>query len=339
MIHWLNSTFADATHALDLIVNRVTHVNGWWLALGVALHVASQVIRTRGWFHIVVRACAPAPGLRVGDVVRAYLAGAGANAFLPARGGDVLKLAILRRRLPHASYATLATTLVAETLFESFCGIALLVWALVRGWVPIPRVAGELPQPDASFALQHPILATLIAVAVIGLLVLIWTWLRRRARTLLARLRQGLAILDSPRDYLRLVVTWQALGRVIRLGSLAAFMAAFGLPVTITTAVLVMAAQGGGRVIPIAPVSAGLRIAMLSYGFVEVTDRAIDAAAITAFTFGVGAVLFIVTVGLGIGALAREFGTVSPRQALARARAGLPELAEPAAADPLAVPR
>ena len=50
-------------------------------------------------------------------------------------------------------------------------------------------------------------------------------------------------------------------------------MAAFGLPVTPATVVLVMAAQGGGRIIPLAPASAGLRLAMLSYGFVEVTGQ------------------------------------------------------------------
>ena len=54
-----------------------------------------------------------------------------------------------------------------------------------------------------------------------------------------------------------------------------------------------MAAQGGGRIIPLAPASAGLRLAMLSYGFVETTGHAVDIAAITTFTFGVGALLML----------------------------------------------
>ena len=87
------------------------------------------------------------------------------------------------------------------------------------------------------------------------------------------------------------MVSWQALARLIRLGSLAAFMAAFALPVTAATVVLVMAAQGGGRILPLAPASAGLHLAMLSYGFVEVTGHQVDIAGIAAFTFGVGAVL------------------------------------------------
>jgi hypothetical protein len=107
---------------------------------------------------------------------------------------------------------------------------------------------------------------------------------------------------------------------MIRLGSLACFMAAFALPVTVATVVLVMAAQGGGRIIPIAPVSAGLRIAMLTYGFVEVTGEAVDIASITAFALGVGATLFITGLGIAIVILGRELDTASPRGMVERLR-------------------
>ena len=83
-----------------------------------------------------------------------------------------------------------------------------------------------------------------------------------------------------------------------------------------------MAAQGGGRIIPLAPASAGLRLAMLSYGFVEVTGQSVDIAAITAFTFGVGAMLLVAGLVVGVVALLAELGTWSPREALAAARAG-----------------
>jgi hypothetical protein len=106
---------------------------------------------------------------------------------------------------------------------------------------------------------------------------------------------------------------------------MAAFMAAFGLPVTPATVVLVMAAQGGGRIMPLAPASAGLRLAMLSYGFVEVTGRPVDIAAITAFTFGVGAVMAVSGLAVASVILAQEFGTLSPRRAIAAARAKPPE--------------
>jgi hypothetical protein len=58
-------------------------------------------------------------------------------------------------------------------------------------------------------------------------------------------------------------------------------MEAFALPVTVATVVLVMAARGGGRIIQIAHASAGLRIAMLTYGFVALTGEAVDIAELT----------------------------------------------------------
>jgi hypothetical protein len=170
---------------------------------------------------------------------------------------------------------------------------------------------------------QHPFAATGAAALAGVTTVLLVRALRRRARDLLQHLRQGLAILDRPRDFVHGVVTWQALARIIRLGSLACFMAAFGLPVTASTVLLVMAAQGGGRIIPIAPVSAGLRLAMLTYGFVAVTDEAVDIASITAFAFGMGAALLMSGLAISIAILGRELGTASPRAMVQRVRARL----------------
>jgi hypothetical protein len=84
--------------------------------------------------------------------------------------------------------------------------------------------------------------------------------------------------------------------------------------------VLVMAAQGGGRIIPLAPASAGLRLAMLSYGFVETTGHAVDIAEITTFTFGVGALLMVAGLIVGLVAVGAELETWSPRAALTAAR-------------------
>jgi hypothetical protein len=311
------------TNALGLVAHSVVHVDAGWIAIGVALSVTAQLVRTRGW-HTILRAAYPqAEGLRAWDTCWAYMAGAGLNGVIPARGGDIVKLAFVRRRVEGSSYATLAATFVPETVFETLFGTGLVVWALARGFLPVPTTSGELPSLDVTFVLGHPVL-TLITTGglAFGVLVLV-RWLRRRAAQVIARFRQGLAIFGSPRRFVTGVATWQALSRLIRLGSLGAFMHAFALPVTVQTCVLVMAAQGGGRIIPIAPVSAGLRLAMLSYGFVEVTGRPVDIAEITAFTVGVGAVLLVVGLLISLVILLREFGTIDPRRAVARARAAL----------------
>jgi uncharacterized membrane protein YbhN (UPF0104 family) len=311
MIGWLSHLFDEALRASRLVVHDAVRVQWQWLALGALLHVIAIVVRLRGWFNILRVTFPEERDLRMRDAVRAYLAGSGLNAIVPARGGDVLKVYFIDRRMKQGDWAKVVGTFVPEGLFEAAVGIALLVWGLARGWLPIPQGPHELPNIDVSFAIEHPILTTLI----LGSLSLLAVVLFRALRGVFGRIREGLKILHSPRNFLVHVASWQALGRIIRLGSLACFLEAFHLPVTLSTVVLVMAAQGGGRIIPFGPASAGLRLAMLTYGFAELTDMPVDVAAITTFTFGVGTVLFVVMLGISIAMIGLEFGTLSPRRA------------------------
>jgi uncharacterized membrane protein YbhN (UPF0104 family) len=321
MINRLHDVLRTAAHAVGLLVDQAASVSVPLLLLGTVLYVFSQCVRTLGWYTILRAAYPDTDELTRRDVVKAYLAGSGLNAVIPARGGDAVKLAIVHRHIPGSRWSTLIATFVPETLFETAFGIALVVWALARGFLPVPNAVGEVPSYDVSLFVEHPFVSTAATVAALVALYALWRVLRRHGRVTVGRVKQGLAILGSPRLFLTGVVSWQALGRAIRLTSLAAFMGAFSLPVTLSTVVLVMAAQGGGRIIPLAPAAAGLRLAMLSYGFVEVTHEAVDIAAITTFTFGVGAVLMLTGLVIALTIIAREFGTLSPRRAVAAARA------------------
>jgi hypothetical protein len=61
---------------------------------------------------------------------------------------------------------------------------------------------------------------------------------------------------------------------------------------------------------------------MLSYGFIETTGEAVDIAQITAFTFGVGAVLMVSGLAIATVILWRELGTLDPRKAFRSSRYG-----------------
>jgi uncharacterized membrane protein YbhN (UPF0104 family) len=319
----LPDALRTAHHAVALVLDRIAEVDPTLLAVGTLLYLISQAVRTRGW-HTILRAAYPdADELRPRHTMAAYLAGAGLNGLIPARGGDIVKLWLLRRRIRGSRYPTLAATFLPETLFETFFGTLLVVWALAMGFLPVPVSSGELPHVDVSLIMGHPALSIAVAAGAGLLTILVYRVLRRRIVDLAARLRQGLAILRTPARFVGGVASWQALARLIRLVSLAAFMGAFGLPVTAATVVLVMAAQGGGRIIPLAPASTGLRLAMLSYGFVEVTGQPVDIADITAFTFGVGAILMLAGLAVGLAALGAELQTVSPRRPVAGARAAV----------------
>jgi uncharacterized membrane protein YbhN (UPF0104 family) len=301
-------------------VDRAVSLNPWWLLAGLVLYQLSQVVRPRGWFNILRAAYPDADELRGRDVTAAYLAGAGVNGFVPARGGDFLKLFLVHRRMPSAKYSTLLATFAPETLPEIVLSAGFVIWAFTHGFLPVPLSTNELPEIDVSFVIVHP-LVTLAGAAVIGLVgFALVRFCRRRARGLVAQLKQGCQILHSPRRFVLGVGGPQALSRLVRLAALVCLMEAVGLPVTVNTAILVMAAQSAGRIIPFAPASVGLRVAMLAYGFPALTDKSVDVASITSFWFTLGAVHLLGGVLIAIGVLGATFGTLSPRKALAAIR-------------------
>jgi hypothetical protein len=278
------------------------HVDVRWLLAGLVAHVGSHAVRSRGWFNVLRASYPQAQGLRARDVMAASFAGSGLNSVVPARGGDLVKLAFMRRRIRGACYRTLIATAVPETAFETLCGAALVAWMMARGLLSVPHVSPAL-----------------VAVPAAGVCVALALRVSRRRETM----PLGFAIFSDPLRFLAQVASWQALARVIRLGSLACFLAAFGLPATLGTALLVMGAEGGGRVLPLGPVSTGLRIAILSCGFAEIAGQPVDTTALAAFTVGTGAALFVITFAIAAVLIVRELGTCSPRLAIRRARVRL----------------
>jgi uncharacterized membrane protein YbhN (UPF0104 family) len=296
-------------------------VNPWWVLVGIVFYELAQLIRTRGWFNILRAAYPDADELKARHVAGAYMAGAGVNSIIPARGGDFLKLFLIHKRMPKARYSTLIATFGPETLPEMALSTGLVIWALTHGFLPVPVSPTDLPEFDVSFVITHPVItaAGLAGAGVLGFFLV--RWLRPRARGLGAHLKQGCAIMCTPRRFVIGVGGPQALSRLVRLVAMVCLMEAVGLPVTVETAILVMAAQSAGRIIPFAPASVGLRVAMLAYGFPALTDQPVDIASITSFWFTAGAVHLVGGLLISIGVLAHSFGTISPRKALAAFRA------------------
>jgi hypothetical protein len=289
------------------------HVDLLWLVAGVVLHLGSQLARGRGW-HSVVCAAHPEGGHpRRRDVLLTWIAGAGASGVLSARGGDALRILLLRRRMT-TTCPTLVGTLAAETVAETALGIVLTVWALSAGLIP---------------GLHRPGLATAALLAAAALV--LFLALRRAARRVpaLARAcadaRRGLALLGTPGCYLRRVASWGVLSRTLRLGALLCLLAAFALPVTLTAALVVMVAHSSGRLLPFGPAGAGASLGLLVAAFPAVTHTSTSASEITAFYLGSTGTLTAVGIVLSGLILVCELGLAGARdvarEALERLRA------------------
>jgi hypothetical protein len=255
---------AAGERAISAFAGAVAGAAPGWLALGVALHLANQVLRGRGWYVLVRVACAGDPDARPRDAIAAWVAGAGAGGVASARGGDAVRVLLLARRAPRAGCPLLTGTLVAEGAGELAVGVVVLAAALVLG------VGPELSaSPAMAASALGASLLVLVAITVAMRL--------PRLRGVLVGVGRGCAALRAPGTYGRRVLPWQLGSRACRLAALACFLAAFPLPVTLAAVLLVAFAQGSGRLLPFAPASVGAGVAMLAASFATVTGNAVPA--------------------------------------------------------------
>lgn len=286
-------------HATQQFFNHLTAVDFGALGLAALFQMLRVVVRTRAWRNIVAAAY-PETRVRWRHVLGAYLGGVGLNAITPARGGDLLKLFLVKRSVEGSTYPTLAATLVAETLFDAFVGIGLLLWAIHLGALPDLNALPNLPNIDWRWPLEHPRAAQLGALVLgvgIGIALVIAT---RRVRAFWHRVAQGFTIVRDPRAYVLHVVSWQAVSWVFRLACVYWMLRAFHIPANIHNALLVQLAQSMSTVLPITPGGAGTEQGLLLYLFRGTTGR----TALLSFSVGMHIAIVVINVALGVAALA-----------------------------------
>jgi uncharacterized membrane protein YbhN (UPF0104 family) len=283
--------------AIESFFDQLTSIEPLPLALAISCHLGRIASRSRAWRNIVAAAY-PESTVRWWDIFCAYAAGIGANALLPGRGGDLLRLYIARHRIEGSSYPTLASSLLAETIFDSVVGVLLLTWALSAGVLPGTGVLPDLAGIDWFWVFHNPrggagilfvilVVATILAITGVGKITDFW-----------ARVRQGLVILREPRRYLREVAAWQALDWVFRLMAIFFFLRAFGMPSDLHSVFVVQVAQTLSTLLPLTPAGIGTEQALLVYMFAG------TAPASDVLSFSVGVKLVVIAVNLTLGTIA-----------------------------------
>jgi hypothetical protein len=285
------------------------------LAVAIAFHATTPFLRSRAWFNII-RDALPGSRVRYRSVSGAYLAGQGVNGLVPARAGDVLKLVMVHRRLPDASYPTLTATLVLETAFDWVTGGLLILYAMYRGVFPSFGSLPELPAFELSLIARHPIGAAVVIVLLVATVVGVLWWLSHRIRAFWERVRQGVRVLNEPPRYARRVVLWQVAELLMRSISVYYFLLAFGLPATVENALLVLSVNALSSLVP-TPGGAGARQTLLAVAFAGVASQ----AAVLSFSVGFQVAIVAVNALLGFAALFAVFGGLRWRRAIARHQA------------------
>jgi uncharacterized membrane protein YbhN (UPF0104 family) len=292
-----------------------------WGSIAVALlcHLAKVAARTRSWRNIVAAAY-PDSVVRWRSVFGSYAAGVGVNALLPARGGDVLKLYLIKHRVEGSTYPTLTATLLVETLFDLVVASGLLIWALTQDVLPGIDVIPRLPEVDWLWLFQRPQAALGVAAGALFVGFVVGVWASKHVAAFWLRVAQGFAILRSPGRYAAHVLPWQALDWGLRLATIFFLLRAFGVPTGFHNALLVQVSASLSTILPLTPAGIGTEQALLVY----VLRGEAPATTLVSFSVGMKLVVIAANVALGLAAIALMLRTVRIRRVLDRAKAAAP---------------
>jgi uncharacterized membrane protein YbhN (UPF0104 family) len=310
--------------AISVFFHHLASVQWEYLAIALGLHLLKLVFRAIAW-RAILRASYPDEPVPFRSVFGAYVVGVGINSVAPARGGDVVKLYLIKHRIAGSSYATLAPTLLTETLLDFFVAGSVMAWAVVSGVLPTHEVYSRLPSVDWGFFVRHEqataiFVVSLLLVAAIGLIVF-----TEHGGETRERLIQGFAILRYPVRFFRGVVLPQAISWVLRIASLYYFLKAFGVDASIHNALLVQVVDSLATLFPATPGGAGTKQGLIVFLFHEET---ISKNLLLAFSVGMNIALVVFNLVIGLVALflmARTLSWKKVRAAQAREKAAASE--------------
>jgi uncharacterized protein (TIRG00374 family) len=290
-IWWRGPAWDDVYHAFDFVSWR-------WIVAGVALNLLSVVSRAFSW-HLTIGQALPDPKPPFRHVFSAFGVGLLGNAVLPARAGELARVAVLRRRLPHGpgTSATLLGTVFAHRLFDLFPVSLLVLYVLLTARIPHWAVT--------SLAIFGLVGVALLAVGLLSA--------RRHhehgdhhgmgtVRRVVAMARQGLAVMRAPVPAAA-AVFFQTMGWLLQLLAVWAVTAAFDMGVPLPAAALVLLLMNVATIFPLWPGNIGLLQAAVALPL-----RRYGVAYGTGFAYGLVLQAIEMSVGVGVGLvmLARE---------------------------------
>jgi uncharacterized membrane protein YbhN (UPF0104 family) len=303
-------------HAVRVFFDQLASVSWAALAIALALHFGKVAVRTVAWRNII-RAAYPETNVPLGPVFGAYVAGVGVNSIVPGRGGDLVKLYLVRHKVPGTTYTTLASTLFTETLVDLVLAGAIFIWALTQGVLPGLNVLPNLPSFDWGWLLRHGRLtATVVALLTVAALWFAW-WASRHIEGFKQRVGAGFAILRDRRRYAREVVSWQVLSWVLRIASLFFFLRAFHVTATVHNALLAQTVDSLATLLPFSPGGAGTKQGLLVY----VLRGQASSSELLAFSVGTNIAIVVFNVAVGAVAIFLMLRTLRLGEILGRAKA------------------
>ena len=301
--------------AVGKFFNSLASIHFVALLIGLVAFIAYLTIRSRAYFN-VLRAAYPDERFEFRKIWGAYMAAYGFNNVVPARGGDVIKLFLVKTSIPNSSYPAVGSSIFVEAIFDLCMAIPILAFAFSQGAFPKPPDFSKIPAFDLAFFASNPRF-TLFLLTVLGIAVLVgFALLSARVRAFWARVRQGVVILRDRRRYFREVFAVQFGAWLLRFTAFWFLLDAFHVGGSVRNVLLVLGVNAVAALVPFTPGGAGVQQALL----VKVFSGTAAGTTIAAYSVGQQIAIAAASFAVGFGAIVFVFRFRSFKEVIAAGR-------------------
>lgn len=258
--------------------DQVTAISLASLIAACAFQTAQTTLTALSWLFILRAAY---PDVRIGfrPVLAAYAISVAMNNVLPANMGTFALLLMFVALIPGATFPGIFAGYLVQKIFFTVIGTFVYLYLFLT--VPGMTVEGSR-SPDWSAFSDHLALSLLIAAGGLFLIVLVLRMFWRQVKKLWKKAKVGGAILSRPREYFLKVFLPSFGGWLAKLGVIAIFLAAYGIPVTFDTVMHVVGSNSIANTVSVTPGGVGVNQAMN----VIALDEVASADTATAYSIG-----------------------------------------------------
>jgi uncharacterized membrane protein YbhN (UPF0104 family) len=263
----------DVRGWLESMWDTLSSISAKYIVAGLSLQTVQTMLTALAWYFIL-RAGFPASPIKYRSILAAYAAGVAMNGFLPANIGTFASLLMYVALIQGATFMGVVGGMVVQKIFFTVVGVLVYVYLFAS-------VAGSFSL-ELGWVSDHR-LATILILAGGGFLIFLGCrifW--RKLQGLWEQAKAGGAILSRPRDYLVQVFTPSLGAWLAKLGVIAVFLAAYGIPVTFHTIMSVVGGNSLANTVSATPGGAGVNQAVNTASLSSVTD----ASTATAYSVG-----------------------------------------------------
>lgn len=250
---------------IDELLGKLGEIPTWAIVAGVLLQSIQTALAALAWFGIL-RAALPQGGVTYRIVLASYATAVALNSFLPANIGTWVMLLMFTTLFVGATFTMMLSGIFVQKIPFSVLNVSLYLYLFLS-------VAGSF-SIELGFLSDHSALLATIAIGALVLLVLLGRIFWERLAGLRAQAMEGAAILGAPRRFL-VGVALPSLGSyAARLGIVAIFLGAYGIPVSFHNVASVTASNSISNSVSATPGGVGVTQAMNSAALADSTNAA-----------------------------------------------------------------